>query len=69
MDSTQKRLQKIGARLRETRESRDLTQSQVAKLAKVGRADISRMETGDANPTLDKLFRVMEALHIKELTV
>jgi DNA-binding XRE family transcriptional regulator len=50
------------AELTERRLELDLTQKQVAELAGLDQGDVSRIETGRANPTLDTLLRIAHAL-------
>jgi len=61
---------RLAANLRQLRESRGLTQEQIAKLAGMPRATWSHLESGEANPTLSVLHRAALALQvpIEELT-
>ncbi len=56
---------KLAAQLKETREKKDLTQAQVAKLAKVTETFYAMTERGEANPSLAKFKRVLKALGLK----
>lgn len=47
------------------RESRNLTQQQIAKLAGIPRATWTHLESGGANPTLAVLVKVANALQIR----
>ena len=49
-------------RLRLTRDALGLTQSEAAMIAGVTQADISRIETGDTSPTVERLSRILRRL-------
>jgi transcriptional regulator with XRE-family HTH domain len=55
---------RLGANIVQLRESRGLTQQQMAKLAGVPRATWAHLESGDANPTLAVLNRAADALQV-----
>jgi putative transcriptional regulator len=58
-----KRLRRV---LREQRESKGLTQVDLAKRAKVGRTYLVKLESGDkTNPSLDVLKRLARALSVR----
>jgi transcriptional regulator with XRE-family HTH domain len=61
---------RLGRSIRQLRETRGLTQQQMARLAGVPRATWTHLESGAANPTLAVLDRVATALQvpIEELT-
>jgi transcriptional regulator with XRE-family HTH domain len=54
----------LGRNVRQLRQARGLTQAQVARLAGVPRATWSNLESGLANPTLDVLRKVAQALQL-----
>jgi XRE family transcriptional regulator, regulator of sulfur utilization len=54
----------LARNLKQLRESRSLTQQQMAKLAGLPRATWSQLESGSANPTLGVLHKVTLALAI-----
>jgi transcriptional regulator with XRE-family HTH domain len=54
----------LARNLKQLRESRNLTQQQMAKLAGVPRATWSHLESGDANPTLAVLHKAALALAV-----
>jgi len=62
--------QRLAANVRLLRESRDLTQEQMARLAGIPRATWGHVESGAGNPTLSVLDRMASALQvpIEELT-
>ena len=49
----------------EGRESRNLTQKELAKATGIGQADISRLENGTANPSLRTLKRLASGMGMK----
>ena len=61
---------RLAGNIRQLRESRALTQEQMAKLSGVPRATWGHLESGSANPTLSVLHKVAVALQVplEELT-
>jgi XRE family transcriptional regulator, regulator of sulfur utilization len=61
---------RLAANIRQLRESRGLTQEQMAKLSGVPRATWGHLESGSANPTLSVLHKTAMALQVplEELT-
>ena len=43
------------------REEKNITQVELSKLTGISQADISRLENGDANPTIGMLSRIADA--------
>lgn len=56
---------KLAAQLKEAREKKDLTQAQVAKMAKVTETFYAMTERGEANPSYAKLNRILNVLGLK----
>jgi transcriptional regulator with XRE-family HTH domain len=54
----------VGRRLRELREARDLTLSELARLAGVGKATLSGLENGTRDPRLETLYAIAAALGV-----
>jgi len=54
----------VGRRVRELRERRDMSLSELARRAAVGKATLSGLEAGTRNPTLDTLHAVAAALDL-----
>jgi len=52
----------VTGRLAELREAANLSQRQVAKLAGVDQADLSRIESGQVTPSLPTLLRLLDAV-------
>lgn len=55
----------LAENVRSLREQRGLTQQQIAKLAGIPRATWGNLESGDANPTLQVLTKVANALQVR----
>jgi transcriptional regulator with XRE-family HTH domain len=55
---------RIGRRVRELREGKDLTTYELAKRSGIHRPNISRIESGKHVPTLDTLMRLAQALGV-----
>lgn len=54
----------FGARIRELRKSRGLSQEQLAEVIGIDQKHMSRIELGKSYPSLDRLARIAEALHV-----
>jgi DNA-binding XRE family transcriptional regulator len=60
---------RLGRQIAEARRARRLTQKQVAKIARIDQADVSDIERGASNPTLNKLDAIACAVGMElELT-
>ena len=55
----------IGARIKNLRESRKLTQEALAERMDINTVYLSNIERGMANPTLDMLIRISEGLEVE----
>lgn len=51
--------------LLESRKEKNLTQEQLSKVIGIDRADISKLERGEGNPTLSTLERIAEGLDMR----
>ncbi len=58
----------LAAQIKEAREKKELTQLQVAKLAKVTETFYAMTERGEANPSIAKLNRILKAIGLKIAT-
>lgn len=58
-------LRKVGARIKQVRESRDLSQAQLAERSGVDRAYLSGIERGIRNLTLLHLARLAKVLKVR----
>jgi XRE family transcriptional regulator, regulator of sulfur utilization len=56
--------ERFAVRLKELRESRGMTQEQLAKKAGVSRAYLSRLEMGRHDPPLSRLRKLAKALRV-----
>src|SRR6266481_2670632 len=57
-------VENIGQRIRQLRESRTMTQSQLQSRSKVSRSYLSRIESGQMTPSLGTLEKISEALNV-----
>lgn len=55
---------KIGARIRNIRLSKKLTQEKLAEAADLSSSYISRVENGDSAPSLDSLYHIALAMNV-----
>jgi transcriptional regulator with XRE-family HTH domain len=56
--------QKIGARVRTLRESKGISQQNLAAICNFEKANLSRLEAGRTNPTVSTLYKISQALEI-----
>ncbi|MGI6677867.1 MAG: helix-turn-helix domain-containing protein [Dehalobacterium sp.] len=56
--------QKIGQRIRELRESKGISQQNLAAVCNFEKANLSRIEAGRTNPTVSTLYKISQALEI-----
>lgn len=54
----------LGARIREIRKARGLTQEQLAEMIDVEQKHVSRIESGKNYPTIDRLEKMAAALNV-----
>ena len=57
-------VENIGQRIRQLRESRGMTQSQLQARSRVSRSYLSRIESGQMTPSLGTLEKISEALGV-----
>ena len=57
-------VENIGQRIRQLRESRGMTQSQLQARSRVSRSYLSRIESGQMTPSLGTLEKISEALNV-----
>lgn len=55
----------LGEELRRARQAAGLTQEQLAHEAQIDRTYISQLEHDKKSPTIDMLFRICAALHVR----
>jgi transcriptional regulator with XRE-family HTH domain len=55
----------VGEKLKKAREDAGLTQDDVAKAAKISANYYAKIERGEINTTLKKLYKITKALNIK----
>ena len=56
---------KIGKNMRKIREKHDRTQEDVASEAGIEMSYYSKIERGEANPSLEIIYAIIKALHVK----
>ena len=62
---TQNIKKEIGQNIRHIRERKGLRQTDVAREAGISSAHFIRIEEGNANPTVEKIYKIVKALRIK----
>ena len=55
---------KIGERIRDLRESKGISQQNLAAICNFEKANLSRIEAGRTNPTIFTLYKISQALDI-----
>lgn len=56
---------KIGTRIRILREAKNMNQQDLADLCNFDKSDMSKLESGKANPTIKTLLKISIALEVK----
>jgi transcriptional regulator with XRE-family HTH domain len=56
--------QLLGARIRELRKNRNLTQEQLSEMVGINPKYVSSIERGKENPTLDTCIKIAESLEV-----
>src|SRR5258708_7672387 len=62
--ANQKTVENIGQRIRQLRESRGMTQSQLQSKSKVSRSYLSRIESGQMTPSLGTLEKISDHVNV-----
>lgn len=62
---TEKIKREIGKNIKRARENRKLNQIEVAVEAGVNPSYYSKIERGEVNPSIDKIYKVIKALRIR----
>lgn len=55
-------LKTIGSTIKKLRAEKKITQIELANICKFDKASMSRIESGQANPTIQTLYKISEAL-------
>lgn len=55
----------FGRLVRKYRKEKNMSQEQLALLCNIDRSYLGRIERGEVNPTLEKIYELSNALHIK----
>lgn len=64
MTDKQKLQKAIGKRIKELRESKKISQQDIAGLCNIEKSNFSRLEAGGTNPTLYTLSKIAEHLNV-----
>ncbi len=56
--------EKIGERIRQLRESKGVSQQNLAAICNFEKSNLSRIEAGRTNPTIFTLFKISQALEV-----
>lgn len=62
-------LQKLGNRIKEVREDKELTQQELAAICDFEKSNMSRLEAGNTNPTVYTLHKIATALNVSLSTL
>lgn len=65
MDRVKILIEKIGARIVEVREEKNISQAELSKRSDIDDGSLRRIETGRTNPTVKTLYTIAEALEVK----
>lgn len=58
-------IEKVGAQLRQIRESKGLSQEEVANKAEIQRSQVARIERGEINTTITTLKAIADVLEVE----
>jgi len=56
--------QKIGSRIKFIRESKEISQQDLAAICNFEKGNLSRIEAGRTNPTVSTLYKISQALEV-----
>lgn len=62
-------LQRLGNRIKEVREDKELTQQELAAICDFEKSNMSRLEAGNTNPTVYTLHKIATALNVSLSTL
>ncbi|WP_425919156.1 helix-turn-helix domain-containing protein [Acinetobacter sp. TSRC1-2] len=54
----------IGSKIRETRKNKSISQEQLALLTAIDRSYLGRIERGEVNITIEKLYQISQTLNV-----
>jgi len=57
--------QKIGEKIKEIRESKMISQQNLAAMCNFEKGNMSRIESGRTNPTIGTIYKISQALEVK----
>ncbi len=61
--------QKIGQKIRFLRESKGISQQNLAAICNFEKSNLSRIEAGRTNPTISTLYKISQALKVKIIDI
>ena len=61
--------QKIGQKIRFLRESKGISQQNLAAICNFEKSNLSRIEAGRTNPTVSTLYKISQALKVKIIDI
>lgn len=58
-------VEKIGKNIRKARKKLDKDQTEIAEAAGIDGSYLAKIEKGESNPSLEVLYAIVKALHVK----
>ena len=69
MLSKQKFLENLGEKIKQARKGENISQEDLADLAGIHRTYMGRIERGESNPPIFTIYKIFNALKIKQLEI
>jgi len=60
---------KISERIKEIRESKMISQQNLAAMCNFEKGNMSRIESGRTNPTIETIYKISQALSVKMIDI
>ena len=61
--------QRIGEKIKEIRESKMISQQNLAAMCNFEKGNMSRIESGRTNPTIETIYKISQALSVKMIDI
>lgn len=61
--------QKLGEKIKEIRESKMISQQNLAAMCNFEKGNMSRIESGRTNPTIETIYKISQALSVKMIDI
>lgn len=61
--------QRIGEKIKEIRESKMISQQNLAAMCNFEKGNMSRIESGRTNPTIETIYKISQALGVKMIDI